>query len=368
MSDPIFFANVILAIQKSGLNRNQKDVLSALCGLVDWSTWSRCVPARYIAIRASVSTDTVHRSIREMDAMGLVSYTHGKGETPEWQVNAQAIVDLPTGSLKVVKRAFKPKDEITATQDPKPTPKTASATATPTLGADTTRMLGAASMSLGAETQTHGAACSTLGAAASPILLSDPPTQSISSNPVRTPMSPSGSNVVGLFADTQKPPKRGKAVSVPAPLPERVANRDDAVMWSQIWPSLTKAEQARIWEAVELWDKFTDVFQRIKNATLEDVRAMLQIRSTGIYTLDDLHEGIQGVFVMASEKGGQWVYSSGAFMPRKLFSEKGKLEQGRQIWANVTGAKHSKTDDLGRMQHGFTMSEHDFFYGPGGKK
>lgn len=170
-----------------------------------------------------------------------------------------------------------------------------------------------------------------------------------------------GGGVAPAVDEKVQPKKRAVKASKPEPtpvvMPESIRIREDAPMWGLVFPLLTLAERAQVHLALETWDRFTSVFQRIKAASLADVRAMIKIRVEGVYTLQDLDDAINGIFVMASKPRGEWVYSSGAYLPRKLFTAGGKIEEARAMWAQVSGNKRSDRDDLGRMQHGSTDAE-----------
>lgn len=375
MADPIFFANVILAIQKSALDRNEKHILSALCGLVDWSTWSKQVPIRYVAIRASVSNDTVHRTIGALVTKGLIAYSVVDGGAPDWVINAQAIIDLETCSLK----AAPSKKQIAGgeTQDAAGEPQNAAPSNLPQ---------SAAAPQQSAAPKTQSAAGPAQIAAASPILLSDPPTQSISSNPTRPPKVPRGTHrdheSPSLFgAPEKRPTKRAPksqtqsatATVVPAkpekpPMPPHLELSPLAGLFRGLWYGtecvLTDGPNATLFSAcaaaISAWQA------EHGGSVAMDRKGYNPIRDTIRGWLDS-GESVENLLMAVRAKPDKWESDSGftvGLRCRNVASLAKALAKERTRRENES----SRVDDLGRMQHGFGMSEHDFFYGPGGKK
>ena len=158
-------------------------------------------------------------------------------------------------------------------------------------------------------------------------------------------------------APRKRTPKEPAIFPLPVELPDAIRARDDAPMWALVFPMLTSPEREQVILAVETWDRYTNVFLSAKNASLADVKAMIKIRLDGIYSLADIDDGINGMFVMARRPKSDWIFASGAHLPRKLFSPGGKLEEARSTWEQVSGSRRSTRDDLGRMQHGHTDAE-----------
>lgn len=88
------FGQVILSIQRSGLSRNAKAVLGAVCGLVDWGSWRGQFPTWWVAQRSGVSDDTVARALPELIDWGLLTREEPPRSSPIWQVLPSPILQL----------------------------------------------------------------------------------------------------------------------------------------------------------------------------------------------------------------------------------------------------------------------------------
>lgn len=255
MGEPIYFGNLILAIQKSAMSRNCRDALGAICGLVDFTTWTKQFPTRYIAVRSGMSHDTVTRTLPELRTMGLISWVTIDGSAPDWSVNVEAIMALEGVSLK------------------KPIADRTQQASNPTHGAvgvgESNQTQDALDPTHRAYTHTHGAVGPTQPAVASPILVPDPLLQATRSNPLQEqPPTPSrGSekesrlatiDAINQDADRKARAKRDAPPRQPLMLvpdseasPNRQPDRPEA--WQQLWDELKPGERDCFADVEAIW-------------------------------------------------------------------------------------------------------------------
>lgn len=388
MADETFasFARLSAFVTRSDLPRNEKLVLQAVLASVHWDSWSDKVPVATIIARSTLKCDAYQHARGSLVAKGFISVAKVMGDFPIWRVHPEAILRQPvlpmtgaaddrpnTGSIpdetldrSRMKPVIRCRTEPVASSVPlDPVPPKIRTTEDPYHHEEPPTPLQGDSAVDGMDVPSAEMSTDEMNARATAQHLARYRREHSETPPVTPSPAPPPSRSAPASGATTKPKTpRARATIKPetaaplASIPSELEGRADAATWAALLPSIPLKERHALSDVVALWDLFKGVFPRVKTFALEDVRQMFRIRLEGTYSDEELEDGIRGIELMGRAERGQWVFQSGSYMPRSLFSVKGKLEQAREVWARRNDQQRSgggrvvdsKRDKFGGIQ------------------
>lgn len=342
------FGDLMLAVLRSDLPLSTNSTLMAMISHANFSTWEPFhMTLDKISQRAKVDRRTVQRAVSVLSSLGIVENTNPVGWVPKWEIRIDKVLDLPSVQHPELheakaKKESKQDDPMTpchgATYDTMSPPHDIMSR-----GHDI-KSQGQDTMSPPHDTVSHKSQILFPGFE-SPRL--DDPGLTIkgaSDDASHTTKKPSR-----LKADSKKHDVCEDAKPAELKIPKMIdslSQRADIEAWVNLWNDIKPAERDIFLDAVQIWDAYTtNCTTNARCLTTARYRMIRGLMKT--YSADDLCEVPKGV------QNHTWSKQTNQTNRFEWMFQQRNIEQFIQLAQNKT----SKTDGLGRMQHGDDMGE-----------